>query len=175
MLLKLALCVLAVVTLLQWGWAIAQVGSLPAQLPTRFDASGTPIAWSPATVATWLALPMVGLGVTSVMLGAVWITRWFSRSAPQLVNIPRKEEWMRLPPEARMWCVEPIVSALAISAVMCTSLFWTISWQSLQVASGRQASAPMWPTFVFVALVLVLTIGSIPLIARRVRAATGAR
>lgn len=172
MLLKLALCVLAVVTLLQWGWAIAQIGALPAQLPTRFSGSGAPLAWAPATVMVWLSLPLVGLGVTGVMLGALWITRWFSRSAPHLVNIPLKERWLPLPPEVRMWCMEPIVTALALSAVLCASLFWTISWQTLEVGTGRQATAPIWPPVVFVTLMLVLMIGSIPLIARRIRTAS---
>jgi uncharacterized membrane protein len=68
---------------LPWGWyiaslaivaayaaaALAKYPSLPEVIPTHFDASMAPDAWSPKTLLTVLLLPLVNLAMLAMMWG----------------------------------------------------------------------------------------------------------
>lgn len=155
-----------------WVWLLVEFGRLPARIPTHFDGAGTPDRWTDTSAMAWFGPAAIGLFVVGMLVGSALLVRWMAVRHPGLVNIPNKDDWIALPPHLRAWSIEPVVLALALSAVLVVGLFACISWATSAVASGQRATAPMWPVWALVALMLAMIIGSVVLVTLRVRYAT---
>jgi uncharacterized membrane protein len=152
-----------------WFWLAVQFHTLPARIPIHFTAAGVPDAWSPASVAAWFGPPAAGLGVVVILLGAAWLILLFSVRYPNLVNVPFKERWRSLPPQARRWTMMPLIHAFLGAMILVQGVFIYLSWGSLEVARGNLASLPLWPSAVMVGVMLLWILGSIGLVALRIR------
>ena len=110
------LALLPVVALgLLWAWAIHVYPDLPERIPMHFDASGAPDRFAPRSPFNWFLLPgIVTLLVALLAFGLpLWIRRLAARNASYL-NVPRKKEFARLSPEARVRAITPIVVLLRV-------------------------------------------------------------
>lgn len=70
-----------------WGWyltslvilagiaalSLMKYELLPDMIPTHFDISMQPDAWSPKTIWTALSMPFVGIGIILLMIGSTWM------------------------------------------------------------------------------------------------------
>lgn len=135
-----------------WWRVIAWSPELPERFPTHFNFRGEPDGWSTSRVV-WFLLPMISLGVL-LLFGAilVWIES-LARKAPGIMNIPRKDVFLKLSPEGRVSVLGPTRAFLAWMMLLITGLFMYIVEGSARVAVGRDATLPSWPVFVFLGLV----------------------
>ncbi len=135
-----------------WWRACAWYPELPARIPMHFNASGTPDGWANKGLA-WFLLPLLSLGMLALLGGiAVWMGS-LVRNAPALVNVPRKQTFLRLSAAGRMEVVAPTRVFLAWILVLVLSLFLYILEGSGRVAVKQEEALPSWPVFVFLGLV----------------------
>ena len=101
----LAACI-ALIALAQgalWWRAAAWYPELPARIPMHFDAAGTPDGWSDKG-PMWFLLPIISLVLLAFLGGiALWLGA-LVRNAPALVNVPRKDLFLKLSPAGRLAC-----------------------------------------------------------------------
>lgn len=146
-----ALIVLAEVTL--WVRAILWFPKLPERFPVHFNAAGTPDRWSERG-ATWFMLPALSLGILAFFTLIAWSLRPLTQSAPGLVNVPRKDLFVRLSPAGRAVVLAPTHAFLAWIMSLVVWLFVWILEGSARVAVGQDATLSSWPVFVFLGLVV---------------------
>ena len=119
----------------------------------EFDAAGAPDRWS-ARGPSWFLLPALSLGILAIFALIAWSIGPLARGAPGLVNVPRKDLFMRLPPAARERALVPTRAYLVWVVSLVAWLFVWILEGSARVAVGQAATLSSWPVFVFLALVL---------------------
>ncbi|MEI6273031.1 MAG: DUF1648 domain-containing protein [Phycisphaerae bacterium] len=138
-----------VVLLAIWFAAFQEWPALPAKFPMHFDLAGRPDSFVDKSVVAWFLLPVfatvlnVGLSFLPPMI------RWMTLKHPEFVNMPRKEQWLKLDSSARLRTVEPVLSAMRVLQLLVMLLFLFIVVSSAKVASGQWTVLPVWPTFVF--------------------------
>ena len=141
-----------------WAAAFTTLGTLEGPYPTHFDLEGRPNAW---TDAGWWLLPLIGLGITAVLLGAVMLGRRLVVSSPQWVNMPKKYEWVRLPVEARLRSFKAATALVFGFAVFVNLMLVSVTLDTYAVARGAQEGisvAKMVLVLVCLAVWLVLSV-----------------
>lgn len=136
-----------------WWRAIHWYPLLPERFPVHFGASGKPDRWADRG-AEWFLLPALSLALV-VLLGGV--TLWLGalvRGSPGLVNVPRKDLFVKLSHDGRMRVVAPTRTFMAwVLALMCL-LFLAILEGSARVAVKQTETLSLWPLLVFLPSVL---------------------
>ncbi len=136
-----------------WVSAIEAWPTLPAKFPMHFDFAGRPDSFVDKSMVAWFLLPVfatvmnVGLSLLCPMI------QWMALKHPEFVNMPRKEQWLKLDSSARLRTVEPVFCAMRILQLLVMLLFLFIVISSAKVASGQWTVLPVWPTFVFMAAI----------------------
>jgi uncharacterized integral membrane protein len=149
----IALASLAIAEVVLWTRAISWYPSLPERFPIHFDAAGAPDRWS-ARGPSWFLLPALSLGILAIFALIAWSIGPLARGAPGLVNVPRKDLFMRLPPAARERVLVPTRAYLVWVVSLVTWLFVWIVEGTARVAVGQAATLSSWPVLAFLALVL---------------------
>jgi|GEM_PF-5180496 len=108
-----------------------------ALYPDHFNIAGKPDSW---TDMGWWLLPLIALGMTLLLVGAVFLSRRLAVTSPQWVNLPRKLDWLELPVEARLRAFKPAEGLLLGLAVFMNLTFISITLDTYAIASGAQAS-----------------------------------
>ena len=135
-----------------WWRAVWWFPQLPEKFPVHFNASGTPDGWSERGFM-WFLLPILGLAIFC-LFGVIMATiAPLARRSPGIVNMPKKDLWMKLSPEGRAATLAPTSAFLAFVIVLVELLFIFIMEGSGRVALGLATTLPPWPVFVFLALV----------------------
>lgn len=144
-----------------WLRAAAWYPRLPERFPIHFDIAGKADGWAAKSAATWFLLPGVSLAMTVLLVGlGLGGIRSLARHAPWLINVPRKERFLKLSADGRVAVMRPMLNFLAYVAVLETGLFLWIVEGTGRVATGSAATLAVWPVFIFLAGVLgVLPIG----------------
>ena len=142
--------------LLLMGMAVTSAfPRLPARVPMHFDLAGRPDRWSGRSglvVLVVMAAVMTGLLYLIIRLTPKWAVN------PRYLNIPRKEEFLRLPAEkqAAYWAVyREFFAGLAVAVNL---LFYLILRGTIRIAEGSASFLPfqlMIPALVVMGLVLV--------------------
>ena len=150
--LRALLILVAVAQSVLWWRVVWWAPQLPAKFPIHFDLAGKPDGWS-TNQAVWFLLPAVSLVLLALFGGIIVWTGSLARSAPGIVNIPRKDLFLKLSPEGRAASLEPTRAFLAWMLLLISLLFLFIVEGSAQVAIGQVQTLPSWPVFIFLGLV----------------------
>lgn len=127
--------------------------ALPGRVPRNFDANGNVTRWAEPSLITWFTPVLVALGCCGLLYGVRYMLfRW-----PQLLNFPRKHDFLRLPPDRRAPVVAVFARMAALSAVPLGVLFCGLQFWSWRAAVGTQPPAT-GPGF----LLVVLALGVLP-------------
>ena len=146
---------LALVALAQaalWWRVTAWSSQLPERFPIHFNFEGRPDGWS-TNHAVWFLLPAISLVLLALFGGIIAWTGSLARSAPGIVNVPRKDLFLKLSAEGRVAVLGPTRVFLAWMLVLVTALFLFIVEGSARVAVGQVETLPSWPVFVFLGCV----------------------
>jgi uncharacterized membrane protein len=106
-----------------WLSAIEAWPTLPAKFPIHFDFAGRPDSFVDKSVVAWFLLPVfasvmnVGLSLLSPMI------QWMALKHPELVNMPRKEQWLKLDSQARQRTLQPVFGAMRVLQFIVMVLF----------------------------------------------------
>ena len=134
-----------------WLSAIEAWPTLPAKFPMHFDFAGRPDSFVDKSVVAWFLLPVfasvmnVGLSLLSPMI------QWMALKHPEFVNMPRKEQWLKLDSQARLRTLQPVFRAMRVLQFIVMALFLFIVVSSAKVASGQWSVLPTWPMYLFLA------------------------
>ena len=150
--LRAMLALVAIVQAALWWRVIAWSSQLPERFPIHFDFAGKPDGWS-TNRAVWFLLPAISLALVALFGGIIAWTGSLARSAPGIVNVPRKDIFVKLSPEGRAAVLAPTRVFLAWMLMLITALFIFIVEGSARVAVGQAATLPSWPVFVFLGCV----------------------
>ena len=145
-----AVAVLA--NLAMWWRAFAWLPSLPERYPIHFNAAGKPDGWS-TNRAAWFLLPAIA---TVLLAGLFALSRFIgalARSSPSLMNIPRKDAFLRLSPDGRAAVTAPTQVFLGVVLGLIQLLFLYILEGTGRVAVEEAPMLPSWPVFVFLGIV----------------------
>jgi len=152
-----SLASIAVAEIVLWTRAIQWFPSLPERFPVHFDISGAPDRWSERGAA-WFLLPALSIAILAFFGLIAWSIGPMCRGAPGLVNVPRKDLFVRLSPAGRETVLAPTRAFLAWVVSLVAWLFAYILEGTALVAVGRETKLPAWPVFVFLALVFLTLI-----------------
>lgn len=145
------------------AWAVLVWPSLPERIPVHFDLAGRPDGWSGTSILRWFGLPFSAL----VNLAVVWGAGRLARRSPQHWNVPEKERFLALSPEAREPIVEMMDQFLARTSLLITWVFGALHVAVYTTALGRTTGMSWYIGTVIAAAVVGPTVGAIVL-ARRV-------
>ncbi len=126
--------------LLSWGLVLAIVahaaatyGALPARIPTHVGLNGVADRFSDRSLGLWFLLPSVAIGL---LLLFEFLTR-LMRTRPELLNIPDRERFVRLPARFRE-PVDAVIATLMDSTVLSVALVMgLIQWHQWRIAMGE--------------------------------------
>lgn len=150
--LRVMLAMVSVAQAALWWRVFAWASQLPERYPIHFNLEGKPDGWATSRAA-WFLLPAISLALLALFGGIIAWTGSLARSAPGIVNVPRKELFLRLSPDGRAAVLAPTRVFLAWMLVLITALFIFIVEGSARVAVGQAATLPSWPVFVFLGCV----------------------
>ena len=118
--------------------------TLPERIPLHFDLRGVPDRHGARTVWNWLLPGIATLLVVAFTFALPpWNLRLAERDAPYL-NVPRRAEFSRLAPEARVRALRPVAVLLPVLAAELALVFAWIQLASARVASGTWERLPTW-------------------------------
>ena len=126
--------------LLSWGLVIAIVahaattyGALPQRIPTHFGFNGVADRFNDRSLGRWFLLPSVSIGL---LLMFEFLTRLLRRR-PDLLNIPDRERFVRLPVRFRV-PVDTVIATMMDSSVTSVVLvLGLIQWHQWRIAMGE--------------------------------------
>lgn len=136
-----------------WFVAMTTLGRLEGPYPTKFDAAGHPSHYSEG--GAWI-LPVLGLFVLVMALGVAALGRYLAVKRPEIVNLPRKREWLKLPVEARLRVMAPVKTLLYGIALFTNLLMLSIVIDTYAVAIGQATSLPTTRLYLAVGGILIL-------------------
>jgi len=113
---------------------LANYSRLPERIPTHFDIAGRPDSWGGRS--TILILAATALGLTALFYLLMPLVSRLDKN-PQIVNIPRKDELFKLPPEKRLPYWDLMKEFMAGMACALNLLFYLLLRGTLRIAAGR--------------------------------------
>ncbi|MFZ9880965.1 MAG: DUF1648 domain-containing protein [Phycisphaerales bacterium] len=133
-----------------WIRASMWYPQLPSRFPIHFDGAGNADSWVNTTPVAWFGLCVIPLAL-GAFLGAIarWMTS-LTTSCPALVNVPRKDLFLKLSPEGRGCVARPVQLHLVWTVLLVTMLFTFIQEGTARVAVGAWTKLPPWPVFAFI-------------------------
>lgn len=144
-----------------WWRAVSWWPQLPERIPIHFNASGEPDRWVERSIGAWFLAPIIMVALC-VFMGVIarWIDR-LARDTPALINVPRKELFLRLSPDARAEVVLPTRALLVWVLVGVNLLGLAIVEGMGRVAVKGQATVSILPVVAFVACTAALSLVSV--------------
>ena len=137
-----------------WWRAIYWYPQLPERFPIHFNFAGEPDGWADKSIAMWLMLPGISLVMLAFLGGISYWMGSLVRNTPGLVNVPRKDLFVKMSVAGRMTVVAPTQTFLAWVLALMTFLFVWIVEGTGRVAVHEDATVAVWPVFIFLVGVL---------------------
>lgn len=126
--------------ILSWGLVIAIVahaaatyGALPERIPTHVGFNGVADRFSDRSLRLWFLLPSVAI---CLLLLFEFLTR-VMRTRPELLNIPDKERFVRLPARFRVPVDMVIATMFQSGAISLALVLGLIQWHQWRIAMGE--------------------------------------
>jgi len=126
---------------------------LPERIPVHFGASGEVDRWSDTTLLSWFALPLVALALIFFVRGAVA----FAARHPKYLNVPDKQNFLRLPAERQRVIIETLKESLEPLNLYLTLTFCIIQYAIYRAALGADPKP-------YMAAVLALAVLGTPIV-----------
>lgn len=139
---------------------------LPDRFPIHFNGAGEPDGWSDKGAAWFLGPGLALVLGTFLFLLAKGLPASAGRY-PSMVNLPRKDLFLRLSPEARTAVMAPTSTYLLWVVMLLQLLFLYIVEGMGRMATGAWTVLPVWPVFLF----LVGVLGGLPFLIRTINRA----
>jgi uncharacterized membrane protein len=117
----------------------ARLSALPARIPVHFNIQGSPDRWD--SKETILVLVGVAWALT-VMFYAIVLLLPRLRRRPDRLNIPYKQEFLKLSPEKQQAYWSVLTEFMAALAASVNLLFYLILTGMLDVAAGKRSGLP---------------------------------
>ena len=159
--------------LLAWAYAVATYDELPDRIPTHFGLGGEPDAWSSRSWGSWLALPIVATTITALLYATTRLVDW-ARRHPALLSLPHKEAFLALPQEQQAPIWARLKRLIVWLAAPTNGLMLVILWSAGRVATGEQRSLTLWPVWLMLGVLLVVTIAPVVSISLAIKRAIAA-
>ena len=134
------------------GVSIAVWPTLPERIPMHFDLWGNPDRYVRRSWLSWLGMPLVAAFLFVFIHGLGRLTT----RRPELWNVPEKDRFLRLTPEARAPIVETMRRYLAWLTLVLTAFMGLVQGCIYLVAIGWSKRLPG----IFIIAVL-LTVGGV--------------
>ena len=112
--------------------SVAAWPTLPDEIPTHFGLSGRPDSYAATSLASWFALPAIGVLTWMLVLAS----SHFAIKHPSLLNIPHKQEFLALPEENRIPVAHHIRDLLDAVGVHILLVFGIIQLAVYSEAKG---------------------------------------
>jgi uncharacterized membrane protein len=141
------------------GMVCYYIPRLPAKIPMHFAADGTPNGWSDKSGL--IGLLAVALGITGIFYIIMFSLRSLSKR-PSILNIPRKELFLALPPEKKEIYWNLMKEHLAAMAAAMNILWVTAIWGTIKVALGEIKKLPAWSIWLGLILILIVNLIYLP-------------
>lgn len=138
-----------------WAAALALWPHAPETIPIHFDVAGTPDTWAERTVWTWFMLPLIATGLSAFL----YFCGRLGMRYPSVLNLPNKDEILRLDAGSRRAVLEETAAGLNASSVVITGAFALIHLGMWYASIGGDGTA-----LILGALMLTLLAGPIALI-----------
>lgn len=126
--------------LLTWGLVIALVahaaatyGALPERIPTHFGFDGVADRFADRSPALWFLLPIVAASL--LLLFEILVVAM--RTRPELLNIPDRERFVRLPARFREPVDGIIATMMDSTGLSVVLLLGLVQWHQSQLALSR--------------------------------------
>ncbi|HEX8320403.1 hypothetical protein [Longimicrobium sp.] len=137
---------------------------LPVHTPIHLGLGGNPDLWTRTSVIPWLLPPVIATGVFRLLRLATGA----SDRHPEQWNIPEKERFLSLSPEARAPIVARLNAFLALVGVLVTALLGTIQLEMFLTATAPDGTAARWLIPAAVLVMLMVTGVATALMSNRV-------
>jgi uncharacterized membrane protein len=138
---------------------LSRYASLPDRVPVHFGISGTPDRWGSKSELFVLVALVWGL---TILFYAIALAMPRLARNPQYLNIPRKEEFLKLPPEKQAVFWELLQEFMAGMAVSVNLIFYLIIQGTLRIIDGRTVTLPARNLFVGLAVLFLLMVLYLP-------------
>lgn len=159
--LRIGLAALAAAHGAVWWRALAWWPQLPDQIPIHFNAAGEPDRFVERAIASWFLLPAIMFGICALLGGiALWIDR-LARDTPMLLNVPRKDLFLKLSFPGRLAVMTPTRILLIWVLVGVNLLGLGIVEGSARISVNGYGTVSIWPVVAFVAFAGALTVWSL--------------
>lgn len=148
-------------------WVLVDVvvwPDLPDRIPIHFGLGGEADWWVRTSVPAWFGLPMIAAGLALFLRGIAWL----AARAPETWNVPEKERFLALSPEARRPIVGVLETYLAWVAVVVTLVFAAVQLGVYLTAVGRTTGIPIYLELFMLAAITAILGGAL-LLGRRLR------
>jgi len=142
-----------------WGWSLWVFDHLPDRIPMHFDAAGIPDRWGAASWGNWLLVPLTALGLAAMMYGIAW---GVSHIPPKHINMPRKDRFLVLPPEAQGRVVGVLRAMMYWLTVPMVVIFMVAQFSMYAAARGQGtllSGAMVWVIVAMLIIEVLITIG----------------
>ncbi len=114
----------------------ARLAALPARIPVHFNLQGNPDRWD--SKETMLVLVGVAWALTVMFYAIIYLMPRLRRR-PDRLNIPYKQEFLKLPAEKQQVYWNVLTEFMAALAASINLLFYLILTGMLDVAAGKTA------------------------------------
>jgi uncharacterized membrane protein len=138
---------------------LSRHASLPDRVPVHFGISGTPDRWG--SKSELFILVALVWGLTLLFYAFILSAPRLGRK-PQLLNIPDKEEFLKLSPDRQAPFWELLQEFMAGLAVSVNLIFYLIIQGTLRVIDGRTAALPTRNLFVGLAILFLMIVLYLP-------------
>lgn len=132
--------------------AAGTYGTLPEQVPTKLDLSGTPVRYAARSVTTWFALPVMNL----VLLAILALVSARLPDKPHWFNFPDKERFLALPRRYQAPVIEEMRLMLEVTALGVVLTLLAVQVLLWRTAMGERSGLLSLAPFIGVLLTPVL-------------------
>ncbi|MBA4158659.1 MAG: DUF1648 domain-containing protein [Gemmatimonadetes bacterium] len=103
---------------------------LPDRIPVHFGIDGQPTRWSGPSVLAWFGLPII----TVLLVAFIYWMAGRLPERPHLVNMPRKDSFLALPPSRRAPVMERIQEFMYWATVPTIAVMGAVQWSMYRSA-----------------------------------------